>query len=424
MSDSHNGRRGFLKRIGTGLTMASVFPMASVAQRIHQNGKPFKIGVIISTSGEQPHLSHQFLKGLNLSMAQHKLLKGNNLEIIEEPIRAGAALMAEERCKKLLTYNEVDMVMAMVNPEVALQLGELFRTAEKPLVIVNAGENYPSSTFRDNAYLFQNSLHLYQCNYRMGQHAVKKYGQRIYIATDFFECGFDALYAFRLGVEEAGGEVVHTFIAPNKQQTDETALLESIGTFQPDAVFAFKHGEKATSFMNTYALSASVKNIPLLTTGFGTDDSQLHHLLQETAGAESYMPWSPELTSASNQKFIKGYQDKNHETPGAFAMLGYECGQMIYHTVLQTGPNPTGNDLAKGLRTLQFESPRGAFQMNPENGLAKSPAYLRQLSYSSKVGHPINAITDQITLPDDTDVNFASMETELKSGWLNPYPFV
>ena len=204
-----NNRRNFLKIAGVGLTGSVLNTVNSSAADITLETSAVKIGVLLPQSNENPFYSGSFINGLRLA-TYHNGLSGNKIELITEQVNYGSRRTTRVKAGQLITENNVNILLGLVNSEVAIELGELVEHAQIPTLIANAGENYLLNKAKDNPYLFFNSLNLFQNSFLAGKYVVEKFGKNIAVVTSVYDSGYDSLFTFYKGVELAGGKITET----------------------------------------------------------------------------------------------------------------------------------------------------------------------------------------------------------------------
>jgi hypothetical protein len=110
--------------------------------------------------------------------------------------------------------------------------------------------------------------------------------------------------------------------------------------------------------------------------------------------------------------------------PDLFALLGYETGAMTYQALANSAGDYSGPSLRKCLSELTFRSPRGEFSVDKESGWTKTPLYHLRAGNPLFSSHPAIAVVNKLDPVEATHTDFALLENDYRSGWLNPYLFV
>lgn len=412
-----NSRRNFFRIAGVGLTGSLLQPIQTRANisdtKSGRQGK-FKIGVLVPQSLEQWNYSESFLNGLVCGINDYSGKTGNQFELITESVKSGSPGRVIRKTEKLILENNVDVIAGLINPDVAIQLDDILMESKVPALIANSGENYLRNQQKNNPNLFFNTLGLFQTAYLTGKYAVTKHGQNVAVVTSLADCGYDALHSFRLGVESAGGRITQTCI---RKQDDLNFTIETISKLEklnPDCIYAFLHGSLSDEFIGNVRFKGL--NIPLLTTSFALEDRNLRNLGNSAGDIENFSSWNKNLNNPENLVFVELYRNKFSKEPDQFSVLGYESGQIIQKSVL----NNFDRDLAGSLRKTTIQSPRGEVSVNEKSGMVQHPVYLCKTHESGLFGSE-NVVVDEYKTVNESDNQFASLETELRSGYTRPY---
>lgn len=414
-------RRNFLKLAGVGFTGSLLRPVNTSASNTIVGKRSLKIGVLLPQSNEHPGYSGSFMDGLKLGLNHVETIENCNIELVTEHVNYGFPFISRKKVKQLITENNVDMVVGLLNSDVSVDFGEFVEQKQVPTLIANTGENHLTQKAKKNPYLFFNSLNLFQNSYVAGKYAVEKYGKNIAVVTSLYDCGYDALIAFYKGVESAGGTIVETYV--NKQNKDDfiDKTIDNLENEEIDGIYVFLNGNLADDFFRT--AHQRKMTIPILTTSFASEDHRLINIGNAALGIQSFSAWSKELKNNENQTFVSNYNKQYSKDPDQFGFLGYESGILISDSFVKCQSNFSGNKLAEAFRSCKIKSPGGDISINANSGLVNNPVYLCKIE-ASTFSVPQNSIEKEFVSVSEFDDVFVSLDKDLRSGWFNPYLFV
>lgn len=415
-----NNRRNFFKIAGAGFAGSLLKPISSSASNLSVDYSQVKIGVLLPQSNEHPLYAGSFLNGLRLGVSMGKQSENLKTEVITEQINYGTPVITRKKLEQLITENNVNLLVGLFNYEVAHYIGDLVSKAQVPVIIANSGENYLANKLKENPYLFFNTLNLCRNSYLAGKYAVEKYGKNIAVVTALYDSGYDALSAFYKGVETAGGNT-STYLENSNDKDFIPKTLDSIENEKLDGIFVLLNGNLADDFFRT-TLQRNL-SVPIITTSLVTDDNRLVNLGKAAHGVHHISAWSKNISNKENEIFVKGYKKLYTKKPDQFGFLGYESGLIINDAILKCQGDISGNRLAKGIRSCEIESPGGRISVNKKSGFVKNPVYLCETKLSG-FNIPENVILDQYAAVSEFDEHFISSNTDLRSGFINPYLFV
>lgn len=226
-------------------------------------GAALRIGVLLPRSSLRPRLGQDFLAGMRLRLAQAR--EGDpQVELLEADIGLGQSLVSA-RARELLARG-ADVLTGVMGINVAAMLreslapGDLLLACDLGANLARDWELHPST--------FQNSFNYWQASFAMGCWASEHVGKRALLVYSLYESGYDTPYAFQLGVEAAGGEVLHTRVTHVPPDKGGFGILEEIARdLRPDYLYALYDGKRALDFVRWYAASTLAGRVPLLGAG-------------------------------------------------------------------------------------------------------------------------------------------------------------
>jgi len=321
-----------------------------------------------------------------------------------------------KRLRHLIEKENVDAVVGIMGPTVSAQMRNLLEETETCLIVTDGGADIVRPADQ-SPYVFHNSLGGWQASWGTGTWAGRNIGPRAVVASSFYESGYDAPYAFGLGLEQAGGHVAETLVSGLPTDSDDLSqVIEGIKNAAPDFVYALYSGKPAVEFVKAYASAGLAGQIPLLASGFMVDESILPSLGKAAVGIKSCLPWAVGLQTSANQAFVKACRQATGRVPGPFAVLGYDAAQWL------AASRPAGNGragLQERLAVAEFASPRGALRVDPASGCSETPLYLREVQ--SRNGGPTNEVVATLESVSASDSRVGPLRTAMKTGWLDPY---
>jgi branched-chain amino acid transport system substrate-binding protein len=426
-------RRGFLKTIGWMAGAAVVAPFltsrASIAgassrlpgaRGVSVGKYPLKIGMLLPESELYPAMGDNLKAGIKLFFDQGQAQAADgHTELVTETIGLGFG-QAVPKARKLITEDRVDLVVGILNSSVAARLRKVFEGSRTFLIVSNVGANTVRAD-EQSPFVFYNSLSFWQASRAMGSWAARNLGRKAFVASSFYESGYDVLYAFAQGFEGAGGKILQTFVSHIPADTRGFgSVLAEIESAKPDFVSAFYSGQQAIDFVKAYADSGLASRIPLVGSAFLADEAVLAAQGRTALGIKSCLSWAASMNTPENQAFITAYRARTGHLPDAFSVLGYDTAQLMHHAVQAVaGDLSRHNDLRIALSTAKFTSPRGLVQMDPHTQSAISPLYLREVRH---LGPTLsNVVLGE--LDSDARMYDRALTTQpgLKTGWLNAY---
>jgi branched-chain amino acid transport system substrate-binding protein len=403
-------RRDLLRRtthLAGVLAASATLPLALHARRLApsagMSAPSLRIGALLPQATVYPRLAESLLAGLQLAFAR----EGRQVALLVEGIGRGAQF-PQPAVDRLLDERRVDVLLGMVNPDTAAALRERLAASGARLVNLPVGANLPRAA-DDHPAIITHSLALWQASWALGRWAAGQLGRRALLATALYESGYDALYAFRLGFEGAGGTVVATQVTHHPANDDPLARqLDALTGFGPDFVYAAYSGQDAVDFVRGYHAAGLSARLPLIGSSFLADEVLLPWMGAAALGIRTAAPWSPALDTPANRRFVAAYRAQTGLAPDAFALLGYETAYLLAQldsTLWASAPS--------------FASPRGPIGLDRATQTTTGPLYLRAVRATG--AGLVNAILGALPTPAASDPALAALRASVKTGWSTPY---
>lgn len=407
-----NSRRNFLKYAGLslGATVTNV-PFSVKASSF--KGNSCKTGILLPTSLKHAEYPDSFMNGINLAL--NSFSDGScQVELITESVKFGCPSQAIKKTQKLVLENQVDLVVGLLNTEVAQSISEITSPAKIPTIIANAGENSPNKEMIRNPYLFFNTLDLCRNSALAGKFMVENFGKKLAVVSGLYDSGYDAIYAFQHAVNNSEGIITNVFINKQNKKQFFVQTIKQLEEEKADGLFLLMNGEEARAFLHAY--SRKKLSIPVMTTSFVTDEKELRHGGSTINNVYHLSSWVKSLNNKENKRFVSAYLDKYGVDPDQFSLLGYQTGLIAERIQNNKSENITSADFS-------IDSPAGQLKMDTPTGMIEGPAYLCKTSQGT-FSVPENFILDKIEVKDTFAYNNHHNEENIHSGWLNPYLFV
>lgn len=412
--DAALSRRNFLKRAGlaAGALAASQAPAAAQAATGAKGpapaSQPFKLAVLAPESSIMPLLGANLLAGLALHLSQIKhQAGGRTLQVASESygVLPSAGI---ERARQLLAGPPLGALLVIGDHDTFAELAPAAAERRTPLLLGDTGANLARSGGAA-PFFASHSLGLWQSQYALGRWAARSAqgvaGASAVMLGGFYESGYDAQYAFQLGFEQAGGQVLasRTTHVPGARQ-DLGALLNELRAAGPSLVYAAYSGRQAIEFLQAYAASGLAKT-PLLGAPGLADQTVLAAVGGSAAGLRS-AAWSPQGAGATGQSFAQAYQQQTRRAPDLFAALGYELGRRLTGALAAAGAGAGPEQIAAALGNPSFAGQAGQ--------LSLSEARPGKAGLANVVISPLDNVAD-------TAPGIQELRASLKTGWRHAY---
>ena len=363
-------RRGLLGSAAAGAAVALTrFPAPAVAQ-----GKPFKLGLLTVKTGplaaggvlmEQGVLT--YLKEKNFTLG------GRKVDFISADT-GGNPAGAKTKAQQLVERDQVDVILGPLAAFELYAINAYVIEKKMPTLSLAAADNLTQRT--PNPFLLRASATSSQAMQPMGHYAATELKlKRIVTISEDFAFGYEQMGGFQAAFAKDGGCVVKK-LWPPLVTPDYTPYLAQIGDC--DAVCQGFAGSNPIRFMKQYA-TAGLK-YQVVAGEAGADDFLLKSFGDEAVGLVSAAPYTLDLETEANQRFVDGMLKNYDAIPGQYAALLYGNCQVLDAGLTAAGGDSSDRDkLMAALKSVSLtDTPRGPIKFDHLNNVIGT-IYIRRL---------------------------------------------
>ncbi len=370
-------RRELLKATGAGAAVYAAGPLISACGG--SAARPIKIGVLLPYSGIYAVLGESITKGMGMYLDEiGNEAGGRKVEVITEDTEMTPDV-AQQKARKLVEQDEVDLVAGIVSTGVLYGLRDYFDANKKLLICANAGGNKISRELK-TPYIWRTSFSNWQPNWPLGRWAYKNVAQKVFMSAPDYGAGHNMVDAFANSFETAGGEIMGTQFTPFPAMGDPAPFITEIKGADPPMVFCFYSGGAAVTFVQAYGEFGLSGRIPLVCAGFTVEEDVLPAEGPAALGARSALHWSLLMDNPVNRKFTSAYKEQTGKDANVFAVQGYDTGRVIAELLVAVqGDTDDVNRMVDSLPGISFDSPRGPFQLDIKSQNPTQHIYVREV---------------------------------------------
>ncbi|HVA25786.1 MAG TPA: ABC transporter substrate-binding protein [Chloroflexota bacterium] len=331
-------------------------------------GGPIKIGWISSLSGALAPAGKPMDNAFKLYLSQvGNKAGGRDIQVITED-EASNPKDGLDKVKKLVEQDKVDILAGLVlTPSTYAAVDYIEKQAPRKVLLVgtNAGANDMDTTKKSD-YFVRAAFSNAQANYPMGDYVFNTLKiKKVYDTYSDFAAGPEKVETFAAGFKKAGGTIVGTE-KPPFPSTDFAAFLTKIKASDAEATYNFEPGNDGVQFTKQYPQFIDRTKIKYLGAGDNVDESNLPAEGQSAVGAITTLHYYTTLDNPENKKFVADYQAKFKDSPGSFAVQGYDGAKLIVDGLNKTNGNPDPKALMAAMLGSKWNSPRGPVSISPE----------------------------------------------------------
>lgn len=373
-----------------------------------------KIGILLPRSDMFPAIGLDILNGLKLAFKSNKNSKELPTFIIENVGNAADDVLLKVT-EKLLLQDEVDLIIGFCSISKLHELTGLFSAYKKPFIHIDLGGSILKKECI-SPFVLHHTLGLSQSAFAAGRYASKEIGKKVFVASSFYDGGYQLTDCFVRGLNNGGGEVVKHFVAPMdyKSETFERLITE-IEQEKPDVIFALFSFKEGVKVFNVLANSEFNGKIPIVAIPLLTDETfnTVDYGIKKVSSVAS---WSFEDSNIEMVNFKKAYKNLYASQPNIMGLLGFETGTTVLHCF--SSQNKVIPEITNAVRGIKIETPRGTLFYNSMNEAQTDSFKLRRFQFdNSKYTNPVvdiinNSFTEEL---------YSEYENIPYTGWQNPY---
>lgn len=312
-------RRKFMAATAAGAALATFkFPAPAIAQNA-----PFKLGLLTVKTGPLAQGGIQMEQGVVTYLKEkNNTMAGRKVEFFSADT-GGNPAGTKTKVQELVERDKVDVILGPLAAFELLAITDYVAQSKVPLLSLAAAEDMTQR--RPNPYFIRASATSAQAMHPMADYAAKEMKlKRILTISEDFAFGHEQMGGFQQTFEDTGGKIVKK-VWPPLVTPDYAPYVAQIADC--DGVCQGFAGSNPLRFMKAYA-SAGLK-FPVVTGETGGDDALLKSFGDEALGLTSCIPYTLDLDTDGNKRFVDGMLKIHNTVPGQYAALLYVNCQVV-----------------------------------------------------------------------------------------------
>jgi branched-chain amino acid transport system substrate-binding protein len=344
-------RRALLAGSAAGAAAALTrFPTPAIAQ-----AEPFRLGLLTVKTGPLAQGGIQMEQGVLTYLKEVNYTMGGRKVDFVSADTGGNPAGTKTKVQELIERDKVDTILGPLAAFELLAINDYIREQKTPTLCVAGADNLTQRL--PNPYLLRASATSSQAMQPMGHYAATEMKlKRIVTISEDFAFGYEQMGGFQSAFQQDGGCVINK-LWPPLVTPDYTPYVAQISDC--DGVCQGFAGSNPLRFMKAYA-SAGLK-YPVVSGETGGDDALLKSFGEEAIGLISCTPYTVDLDTGGNNRFVEGML-KNYDTvPGQYAAIMYVSCQVVDAGLKAVGGDASDKDkLTAAMRAVDLkDTPRG-----------------------------------------------------------------
>src|SRR5690348_16869441 len=363
-------RRSVLKgMLATGVSAAALKTPA-----VHAQAAPFKLGLLTVKTGPLAQGGIQMEQGVqNYLKEKNNTMAGRKVEFFSADT-GGNPAGTKTKVQELVERDKVDVILGPLAAFELLAITDYIAQVKTPLLSLAAAEDMTQR--RPNPYFLRASATSAQAMHPMADFSAKELKlKRVVTISEDFAFGYEQMGGFQQVFEDAGGRIVKK-LWPPIVTPDYTPYLAQIADC--DGVCQGFAGSNPLRFMKQY--KAAGLKYPVVTGETGGDDALLRSIGDEAIGMYSCCPYTLDLATDSNKRFVAAMNKDYGVDPGFYCAGLYVNGMVVEAGLQKTGGKSDDKTaLMAAMKSVSLtDTPRGPIKFD-RFGNVVGDFYIRHL---------------------------------------------
>ena len=354
-------RRALLTGTAVGAAAALArFPAPAIAQ-----AAPFKLGLLTVKTGPLAQGGIQMEQGVLTYLKETNYTIGGRKVDFVSADTGGNPAGTKTKVQELVERDNVDVILGPLAAFELYAISEYIVQHKMPTLSLAAADNLTQRT--PNPFLLRASATSSQATQPMGHYAATELKlKRVVCIVEDFAFGYEQAGGFQAAFAKDGGCVVNK-LWPPLVTPDYTPYIAQISDC--DGVWQGFAGSNPLRFMKQYA-TAGLK-YPVVTGETGGDDALLKSFGDEAIGLVSCCPYTLDLATDGNQRFVSEIMKNYNVIPGQYAALLYVNCMVVDAALKALGGDATDKQkFMEALKAVSLtDTPRGPLKFDHLNNV-------------------------------------------------------
>jgi urea transport system substrate-binding protein len=340
----------------------------------------YKIGLIASQSGVFAAFGDPMLHGAQLAVDEVNAeggIGGRQISLVTVDDKSDATVAASQ-ARRLLTDDQVDLLVGTVASDATLAVIPLVNRAQTTFIYPVTGEDRTCTPDGGtNPFVFGLGDTPDQQQAEFVKYAVENFGKNWYLLGNDYVFPRSVLEVTKKYLAEAGGTVVEETYTP-LGTTDYRPTVRNMAASNADVIFAVVPGSDGNAFMKQ-ATEAGLDESKTVT-GVSTFEIEIYSGM---AGAAEGITTADRYTDRLDTPLNKAFVDAYRELPGddapisATAAYTYSAVKLAAQAAKDAGSTDP-EKMRTALESVEMDLPQGSVKMN-EDHLLDQPVYVLKI---------------------------------------------
>jgi branched-chain amino acid transport system substrate-binding protein len=354
---------------GSAAAALSRLPTPAIAQNA-----PFKVGLLTVKTGPLAEGGIQMEQGVTTYLKEKNYMMGGRKVELVSADTGGNPAGAKTKAQELVERDKVDLILGPLASFELYAINEYIEQHKMPTLSLAAAQDLTQR--KPNPYLLRASATSSQAMQPLGSYvATEMKLKRVVTIVEDFAFGYEQMGGFQAAFEQDGGCIVNRLWTPIVTP-DYTPYIAQISDC--DGVCQGFAGSNPLRFMKQY--HSMGLTYPVVTGETGGDDALLKSFGEEAVGLISASPYTLDLDSDANNRFVSAMLKNYNAIPGFYAAGLYVNCQVADAGLKAVNGDPS--DRVKFMAALKAvnlnDTPRGPIKFDHLNNVIGN-IYIRRL---------------------------------------------
>jgi branched-chain amino acid transport system substrate-binding protein len=354
---------------GTAAAALSRFPAPAIAQPA-----PFKLGLLTVKTGPLAEGGIQMEQGVVTYLKEKNYVMGGRKVDLISADTGGNPAGAKTKVQELVERDKADLILGPLASFELYAISEYIEQQKMPTLSLAAAQDLTQR--KPNPYLLRASATSSQAMQPLGHYcATEMKLKRVVTIVEDFAFGYEQMGGFQAAFQQDGGCIVNKLWTPIVTP-DYTPYIAQISDC--DGVCQGFAGSNPLRFMKQYHNMGLT--YPVVTGETGGDDALLKSFGEEATGLISACPYTLDLDSDSNNRFVAEMLKNYNAIPGFYAAGLYVNCEVAAAGLQAVQGDPS--DKVKFMTALKAvnlaDTPRGPIKFDHLNNVIGN-VYVRRL---------------------------------------------
>ena len=362
-------RRTILASSAAGAVALSRLPTPAIAQNV-----PFKVGLLTVKTGPLAEGGIQMEQGVTSYLKEKNYMMGGRKVEFVSADTGGNPAGAKTKAQQLVERDRVDLILGPLASFELYAISEYIEQQKMPTLSLAAAQDLTQR--KPNPYLLRASATSSQAMQPLGHYAATEMKlKRIATIVEDFAFGYEQMGGFQEAFQTDGGCIVKKLWTPIVTP-DYTPYVAQISDC--DGVCQGFAGSNPLRFIKQY--HSMGLTYPVVTGETGGDDALLKSFGEEAVGLISASPYTLDLDTEANNRFVNEMLQNYNVVPGFYA-AGLYVNCQVADAGLQA-VRGEASDRMKFMAALKAvsltDTPRGPIKFDHLNNVIGN-IYIRRL---------------------------------------------